>query len=139
MLQCDAVPATRLSAILAEMVTAMQQWAVRTQIAGLTYAQKSLASCGAAVIDIVVKGGCRLTSGAANMRVHRMNLTLDGSIGVLWPTVNILKVAARYFRQAAVRAQRHIGDLVQAGVEEIAEQTRLRGTKLRHQLIPTGE
>jgi ubiquinone biosynthesis protein len=93
--------ATRMDALTAALVRALEAWSVRAEIATLDYHQKSINACTTALMTTVLQHGGSMQW--AWMRIQRAMSTLDGSLPLLDPTVNYRKVVRRYLREAAAR------------------------------------
>lgn len=90
-------------ALRTELVTVMQRWVVRTEIAALPFHDKSIMRLTTDLMRVVLRW--RGTMQWAWIRLSRALTSLDGTLAVLWPSIDYVREARKYLRSAEKRVK----------------------------------
>ncbi|MBE9033670.1 AarF/ABC1/UbiB kinase family protein [aff. Roholtiella sp. LEGE 12411] len=134
------IPRVNIPRVRAEMSRAIEGWADKSRLDGLSYKEKSLGGATSEISKVSVKYSVPTNWGF--LKVSRSLITLDGSLQYLIPDFSFLKSIKKYSKQAERRAliQSLRLESIMASVnnffETVDEYNTLILPKLRERTIP---
>ncbi|MBI1241459.1 MAG: AarF/ABC1/UbiB kinase family protein [Nostoc sp. RI_552] len=134
------IPRVNISRVRAEMATAIEDWASKSRLDGLSYKEKSLGGATSEISKVSIK--YNVPSNWGFLKVSRSLLTLDGSLQYLIPNFSALKLIKRYNKEAQSRAliQSFSFETIAKSINEffgaVDEYNNLILPKLRERTIP---
>lgn len=96
------IPRADIPRIRAEIAGALETWAAKSQLDGLSYKEKSINGAGDEITKVTSK--YNLPNNWGLLKVSRSLLTLDGSLQYLVPDFDYFKLLSKYNKQKERRA-----------------------------------